>query len=148
MTIVAEGRRCVCGSRGCWESYASTNSAVSLYTGDRAAMRDRAPTYAEIVSRAEAGEARARSTLARVGGYLGVGVANLIGGLGIPRVVISGRLALGWKFISGSLHEAVGRSMAGRLTDWSVVAGSATGTDLGGALEVAVDHYLTAIKVG
>jgi hypothetical protein len=31
--------------------------------------------------------------------------------------------------------------MAGRLAQWSVVAGKATGAGLGGAIEVAVDQY-------
>jgi predicted NBD/HSP70 family sugar kinase len=35
MTIVAGGRPCVCGNRGCWEKYASAASAASLYMGDR-----------------------------------------------------------------------------------------------------------------
>lgn len=143
MTIVADGRRCVCGGRGCWESYASVGSAVSLYMGERAAWKGRAPKFVEIVARAEAGEGRARATLERLGGYLGVGVANLIGGLGIPRVVVSGRLAHGWKFMSGPLREAVGRSMAGRVTEWDVVPGRRSGSGLGGALEVAVDYYLS-----
>jgi glucokinase len=144
MTIVADGRRCACGGRGCWEAYASTGSAVALYTNERAAWKGRAPRFVEIVSRAEAGEVRARSTLERVGGYLGIGVANLISGLGVSRVVVSGRLVHGWKFMRGPLHEAVGRSMAGRLSEWTVVPGRATGAGLGGALEVAIDHYLTA----
>jgi predicted NBD/HSP70 family sugar kinase len=144
MTIVADGRRCACGGRGCWESYASTGSAVALYTGERAAWKGRAPRFVEIVARAEAGEGRARSTLERVGGYLGIGIANLISGLGVSRVVVSGRLVHGWKFMRGPLHEAVGRSMAGRLSEWTVVPGRATGAGLGGALEVAIDHYLNA----
>jgi predicted NBD/HSP70 family sugar kinase len=144
MTIVADGRRCACGGRGCWEAYASTGSAVALYTGERAAWKGRAPRFVEIVARASAGEVRARSTLERVGGYLGIGIANLISGLGVSRVVVSGRLVHGWKFMRGPLHEAVGRSMAGRLSEWTVVAGRATGAGLGGALEVAIDHYLSA----
>lgn len=144
MTIVADGRRCACGGRGCWEAYASTGSAVALYTNERAAWKGRGPRFVEIVARAEGGEVRARSTLERVGGYLGIGVANLISGLGVSRVVVSGRLVHGWKFMSGPLHEAVGRSMAGRLSHWTVVPGRATGAGLGGALEVAIDHYLNA----
>src|SRR5205085_11639909 len=35
MTIVAGGKPCVCGNRGCWEKYASASSAASLYLGDR-----------------------------------------------------------------------------------------------------------------
>ena len=144
MTIVAGGRPCACGGRGCWESYASAGSAVSLYAGDRAAARGRAPEFVEIVERAEGGEARARETLARVGGYLGIGIANLISGLGVSRVVVSGRLVRGWKFLTGAMYEAVGKSMAGRLAEWTVVPGGAADAGLGGALEVAIDHYLNA----
>jgi predicted NBD/HSP70 family sugar kinase len=143
MTIVADGRACACGGRGCWESYASASSAEVLYAGERAASRGGAPRFAEIVGRAESGGARARASLARVGGYLGIGIANLISGLGVSRVVVSGRLVRGWKFLTAAMHEAVGKSMAGRLAEWTVVPGSEAGAGLGGALEVAIDHYLT-----
>ena len=146
MTIVAGGRACACGGRGCWESYASAESAESLYACDRAAAKGCAPGFSEIVERAEAGEARARETLARVGGYLGIGIANLISGLGVSRVVVSGRLVRGWKFLTGAMYEAVGRSMAGRLAEWTVVPGGEAGAGLGGALEVAIDHYLNACR--
>ena len=39
MTIVAGGKQCVCGNRGCWEKYASAASAASLYMGDRPLRR-------------------------------------------------------------------------------------------------------------
>jgi predicted NBD/HSP70 family sugar kinase len=146
MTIVAGGRPCACGGRGCWESYASAGSAESLYAGDRASARGRAPEFVEIVERAEAGETRALQTLARVGGYLGIGIANMISGLGVSRVVVSGRLVRGWKFLTEAMNEAVGKSMAGRLAEWTVVPGDAAGADMGGALEVAIDHYLTVSR--
>ena len=41
-------------------------------------------------------------------------------------------------------YEAVGRSMAGRLSHRTVIPGRATGANLGGAPEVAIGHYLTA----
>jgi predicted NBD/HSP70 family sugar kinase/plasmid maintenance system antidote protein VapI len=147
MTIVAGGKPCVCGNRGCWERYASASSAASLYTGDRPlAHKASAPRFAEIVSRAEAGERRAQATLERIGEYLGIGIGNVIGGLGIPRVVVSGRVVLGWRFIEGSLREALARTMAGRLSPWSVEPGEPTGAGLGGALEVAIDEYLTTLS--
>jgi predicted NBD/HSP70 family sugar kinase len=143
MTIAAGGRPCACGGRGCWESYASAGSAELMYASDRAAAKGRAPEFAEIVGRAEGGEARARETLAHAGGYLGIGIANLISGLGVSRVVVSGRLVRGWKFLTGPMHEVIGRSMAGRMAGWTVVPGGVEGAGLGGALEVAIDHYLT-----
>jgi predicted NBD/HSP70 family sugar kinase len=141
MTIVADGKACPCGNRGCWERYASASSAALLYTGDRAAARSSAPRFIEIVARAGSGERRAQATLEQVGHYLGIGVANVMSGLGVSRVVVSGRVVHGWKFMREALQKAVRRSMAGRLAQWSVVAGKATGAGLGGAIEVAVDQY-------
>lgn len=153
MTIVAGGKLCACGNRGCWECYASATSAVALFSGDRnmkfTAGTGREPLrFAEIVQRAAAGETRARRTLEQTGEYLGIGIANVIGGLGVTRVVVSGRIVLGWGFIEGALHEALRRTMAGRLSEWTVVAGEPIGAGLGGALEVAIDRYLLNVEAG
>ena len=145
MTIVAGGKPCPCGNRGCWERYAAASAAGPLYTGERVRLgSERAPRYVEIVARAEAGELRARRTLKRIGEYLGIGIGNVIVGLGVPRVIVSGRIVEGWKFISGPLREAVAQGMAGKLEGWSVEPGEPRGAGLGGALEVAVDGFLTS----
>ena len=144
MTIVAGGKPCRCGNRGCWEMYASASAASSLYMGDRVQLGGQtAPRFVEIVGRAEAGELRAQRTLERLGEYLGIGIANVITGLGVTRVIVSGRLVYGWKFMREPLHSAVAQSMAGRLSGWSVEPGEATGAGLGGALEVAAEGFLT-----
>ena len=65
-------------------------------------------------------------------------------GLGVARVIVSGRLVYGWKFMREQIHNAVAQSMAGRLSGWSVEPGEATGAGLGGALEVAAEGFLTA----
>jgi predicted NBD/HSP70 family sugar kinase/plasmid maintenance system antidote protein VapI len=85
MTIVAGGKSCACGNRGCWERYASASSASALYAGDRVRLRGNKPqNFVEIVARAEAGELRARATLARTGEYLGIGISNVITGWASP----------------------------------------------------------------
>src|SRR5215203_6522477 len=146
MTIVAGGKPCVCGNRGCWERYASAPAAASLYMGERVQLGGQAaPRFVEIVARAEGGELRAQRTLERVGEYLGIGIANVITGLGVSRVIVSGRLVYGWKFIRGPLQEAVGQSMAGRISGWSVEPGEPTGAGLGRAVEVAADEYLARV---
>lgn len=96
------------------------------------------------MARAEAGELRAQATLERIGKYLGIGIGNVITGVGVSRVVVSGRIVHGWKFVQKALREAVAGTMAGRLSNWSVEQGQSTGAGLGGALEVAIDHYLTS----
>ncbi len=145
MTIVAGGKPCACGNRGCWEMYASASSASSLYMGDRIRLGGmNAPRYVEIVARAEAGELRAQRTLERIGEYLGIGIGNVIMGVGVPHVIVSGRIVYGWKFIQEPLHKAVAQSMAGKLRGWSVEPGEPRGAGLGGALEVAVDAFLAS----
>ena len=63
-------------------------------------------------------------------------------GVGIPRVIISGRLVHGWSYIEKPLREAISRSIVGRVDGWSVEAGEPEGAALGGALEVAVEEFL------
>jgi predicted NBD/HSP70 family sugar kinase len=146
MTIVAGGKPCVCGNRGCWERYASAASASSLYAGERVQIRgEKPPRFVEIVGRAEAGELRARATLERIGEYMGIGISNVISGLGISRVIVSGRIVLGWKFIKEPLYHALGSTMAGRLANWTVEAGEPTGAGLGGGLEIAFEQYLAMV---
>jgi predicted NBD/HSP70 family sugar kinase len=144
MTIVAGGKPCACGNRGCWERYAAASAASSLYAGDRAQMgRNSDLRYVDIVARAEAGELRAQRTLERIGEYLGIGIRNLIIGLGIPRVIVSGRVVYGWKFIQEPLRNAASQGIAGKIPGWSIEHGEPRGAGLGGALEVAADEFLT-----
>ena len=146
MTIVAGGKPCVCGNRGCWEKYASAASAAWLYLGDRPPSRHESiPRFVEIVSKAENGDTRSRRTLEKIGDYLGIGIANVIMGVGIPRVIVSGRLVYGWNFIKRPLREAIGRSIVGKMEGWSVEAGEPAGAAIGGALEVAVEEYLDSL---
>jgi len=146
MTIVAGGKACTCGNFGCWERYASAASAVELYTGDsqRAKMRETL-RFTDVVARASAGERRAQVTLERVGTHLGIGIGNVICGLGVANVVLSGELVHGWRFIEGSARAAIAMSLAGRLSRWSLEPGDMHGADLGGALEVAIEHYLFTV---
>jgi glucokinase len=146
MTIVAGGEQCACGSRGCWEVYASAAAAVANYAGRAAPGEpETQPRFIELVARARAGEWRARTTLACIGANLGIGISNVITGLGVSRVVVSGRVVHGWEFLHASLKDAVAHSMAGRLSRWSIEAGEATGAGLGGAVEVAIEHHLTQL---
>lgn len=146
MTIVAGGKPCVCGNRGCWEKYASAASAASLYLGDRPPARGESiPRFVDIVSKATVGDTRSRRTLEKIGDYLGIGIANVIMGIGIPRVVISGRLVYGWNFIEAPMNAAISRSIIGQIDGWTVEAGEPVGSAIGGAIEVAVDEYLNSI---
>lgn len=83
-TIDPDGPSCNCGNHGCLEAFARA---------DRIAAACGTPTVEEAVSRARAGDSTAIAGLARVGGYLGIGIANLITLLAPDRVVIGGGVA-------------------------------------------------------
>jgi len=143
MTIMAGGKACVCGNRGCWEKYASAAATSALYTGDRAAYdRSTMPRFVEIVARAEAGEIKAGRTLEKIGDYLGIGIANVIMGVGVQQVIVSGRLVYAWKYIDKPLREAVKRSIVGKTFSWTIECGEPKGSALGVALEVAVEESI------
>jgi len=101
--------------------------------------------FTDLVARANAGERRAQVTLERVGSHLGIGIGNVICGLGVANVVLSGELVHGWRFIETSARAAIAMSLAGRLSRWSLEPGDMHGADLGGALEVAIEHYLFTV---
>lgn len=145
-TIVAGGKPCVCGNNGCWERYAAAAAAAPMYLEDFEGVQktDKPPIlrFMDIVKKAEAGETKAIQVLEKLGEYLGIGIANVFISIGIPRVIISGRLVSGWKFIEKSLSEAIKKSMANEIVGWTVDRGEPTGAGIGGALEVAFEEYI------
>jgi glucokinase len=104
MIVEANGPRCPCGRRGCWERYASGAGIARL--AREAAAAGRLPTLVarrnddpdavrgEDVTRAAAeGLAEALAVIDEVGWWLALGVANLSGILDCGLVVIGGGLA-------------------------------------------------------
>jgi glucokinase len=83
-TIDPDGPSCNCGNHGCLEAFARA---------DRLAEACGTTTAEEAVDRAGAGDAAAIEGLRRVGGYLGIGIANLITLVNPDRVVIGGGIA-------------------------------------------------------
>lgn len=146
MTIMAGGKLCVCGNRGCWEQYASAPAATSLYMDNRQRLGSvESLRFSELAQKAISGERRAQKTLEKIGEYLGIGIANIIMGFGVPNVIVSGRLVYGWEFLRKPLREAIEKSMAGKIENWSVKSGEPAGASLGGALEIAVEEFFKSL---
>jgi predicted NBD/HSP70 family sugar kinase len=142
MTIMAGGKACVCGNRGCWEQYASAPAATSLYLDNRQKLGSQESIrFSELSRKALLGEIRAKKTMEKIGEYLGIGIANIILGFGVPNVIVSGRLVYGWDILRQPVHDAINKSMAGKIENWSVESGEPSGASLGGALEIAVEEF-------
>lgn len=85
-TIDPDGPPCGCGNRGCVEAFARA---------DQIAAACGTATAEEAVARARAGDRRAVDGLARIGRYLGIGIANMIAVVTPDRVVIGGGIGAG-----------------------------------------------------
>lgn len=88
------GPECGCGSRGCWEAFASNQAALRYYENGSASA---ARTFAELLSRAEQGDQRASQALEKMAHYLGRGMRIIVAGLAPERIVIVGELTRAWK---------------------------------------------------
>ncbi len=93
-TVVrAGGAECRCSSRGCLEAYVGTDAVVRRYLEMPGAQPipdlQSEARLAEVVARA-ATPGPAADTLADIGEYLGIGIANLINLLAPDRVVLAG----------------------------------------------------------
>jgi glucokinase len=85
-TIDPDGPPCGCGNRGCVEAFARA---------DQIAAACGTATAEEAVARARAGDARAAEGIARIGRYLGIGIANMVTVVTPDRVVIGGGIGAG-----------------------------------------------------
>lgn len=110
ITMLPDGELCGCGNKGCWETLVSiralyryaqeqlnTDKSSLLWGatgGDMSAL-----SVEKIVAAAEKGDRVALVALAKVGRYLGIGIASLINSLNPSIVVFGGIMSSAWKFL-------------------------------------------------
>ena len=89
-----EGPACGCGSRGCWEVYASNRAALRYYHGAKPQAAEL--SFSDLLSLAEQGDARAAKALETMAHYLGRGMRMIVAGLAPERILIIGDLTRCW----------------------------------------------------
>ncbi|WP_026961739.1 ROK family transcriptional regulator [Alicyclobacillus herbarius] len=103
MTIEAQGLKCSCGNHGCLEMYASERALVQKY---RHLTGLTLPTE-DILARLKTGDADALQAIQTVGQYLGIGVANLAGGLNPSLILVGNRLASAGEWLLRPIEQTV-----------------------------------------
>jgi glucokinase len=88
VVVVADGRQCACGRRGCWEQYASGSALGRL-----AREIDESLDAVALRRAAEGGDPRARAAIDDFGRWVALGVASLVHALDPDVVVIGGGVA-------------------------------------------------------
>lgn len=127
-TIDPDGPWCGCGNRGCMEAYARADQiAAACGTG----------TAEEAVRAARSGDARARSGLADVGRYLGIGIANMVTVIAPDRVVLGGGVAAAGELLFAPIRAEIARRVRTTATDRVALVPAELGT-WAGAIGAAV----------
>ena len=127
-TIDPDGPWCGCGNRGCLEAFTRA---------DQIATACGTATAEEAVVRAGAGDLRAIDGLARIGRYLGIGIANMIAVLSPDKVVIGGGIAAASDLLLGPIREELRRRVRTTSLDDVVVVTAELGT-WAGAIGAAI----------
>jgi predicted NBD/HSP70 family sugar kinase len=90
-----DGPVCGCGSRGCWEVFASNQAALRYYHESSATSKGL--TFEDLLSRADHGDARAAGALDKMAHFLGRGMRMIVAGLAPEQIYIVGDLTRAWR---------------------------------------------------
>lgn len=89
IVVEPDGRRCGCGSRGCFEQYAASHAFGGA-------------DPSEIARAALEGKKGAMKIWTQFGKYLGIGIATLLNTLGVETFVIGGGITRAWRLFYGT----------------------------------------------
>lgn len=85
-----DGPLCSCGSRGCWEVFASNRAALRYYSESTSLK------FQDLLSLADQGDNRAAKALETMAHFLGRGMRMIVAGLDPEQIVIIGDLTRSW----------------------------------------------------
>ena len=108
MRVVPDGRPCECGQTGCWEQYCS-GKALARFAAE-AGSRESGPALTRL---AESGDPMALGAFAEVGGWLGVGLADVVAGLDPELLVIGGGVSAAGELLLAPARDALARGLVG-----------------------------------
>ncbi len=127
-TIDPDGPWCGCGNRGCLEAFARA---------DQIAAACGTATAEEAIDRARAGDPQAVEGIARIGHYLGIGIASMIVVMTPDRVVLGGGVAAAADLLKGPIQEELRRRVHTTSLDAVTIVTAELGT-WAGAIGAAI----------
>jgi len=100
-----EGPSCGCGSRGCWEVYASNRAALRYYHESKPGPGAR--SFHDLLALAEAGDALAVAALEKMAHAIGRGMRMIVAGLAPEEIVVVGELTRQWQRLGPVIQAEV-----------------------------------------
>lgn len=98
------GPQCGCGSRGCWEVYASNWAALRFYG---ASSQSEGPSFLDLIALAEGGDRQALRALTHMAEEIGRGMRMVIAALSPEEIVFVGEFIRMWKHTGPIIEQAV-----------------------------------------
>ena len=90
-----DGPLCGCGSRGCWEVFASNRAGIRYYRELTSHTSDL--SFVKLLNLADQGDPCAAKALETMASYLGRGMRMIVAGLAPVRILIVGDLTRSWQ---------------------------------------------------
>ena len=90
-----QGPECSCGSRGCWEVFASNRAGLRYYFEPQ--RIDPELTFSDLMIRADQGDDQAVKALDRMAQSLGRGMRMVVAGLDPEQILVVGDLTQSWQ---------------------------------------------------
>ncbi|UOR11431.1 ROK family transcriptional regulator [Halobacillus amylolyticus] len=107
MMIDIDGRKCSCGSQGCWEMYASEKAL--LLEAEKTLGPSKGLSLESLIQEAETNP-EIKVLFEKIGDYLGAGVSNILNIFNPKKVVIGNRLALAKNLLNEPVRKAINRN--------------------------------------
>lgn len=107
MQLVPDGLPCECGLSGCWEQYCSGRALERVFRVALGSHLD----GPQVTALAEQGDPQAREAFATIGGWLGVGLANLTAAFDPALLVIGGGVSAVGDLLLEPARASLARSL-------------------------------------
>jgi len=147
MSIESDGRLCSCGSRGCWELYASERAYA--YAAESGQPSLPAETTPELTAYARSGDPVVLSLYQEIGRRLGIGITNLVNGFNPEKIVVGGPLTEAKEWIEPSMLDTIAERALPYHRRELAVSFSELGSRSAvlGAAHLAVSQFLGQVRV-
>ncbi|WP_062104216.1 ROK family transcriptional regulator [Bacillus niameyensis] len=106
MIIRADGKKCSCGSQGCWELYASEHALLEE-AEQRLGTDKKNLSLEQLVELAEQGNEIVLQLFHDIGKYMAIGINNMINTFNPEQIIIGNRLALAKPWITDALSTFI-----------------------------------------
>lgn len=103
MSIDANGPKCNCGRRGCWQLYVSNRATFQRY---RPRAKFEPAAFEGLLQALRREESRALDTMFTTADYLSLGISSLAFGLNPSRIFLAGAITSAWDLISDRIASA------------------------------------------